>query len=830
MKRKLLRSIAAFYGVPWAVDLPKLEAIDGAFYALISGDKTPKAGLFDDDDGDENPSGVYRTQFLDGGIALMSLSGTISHRANLFSNFSGGTSTQMFGQAFDQVMANPDVRAVIFDVDSPGGSVDGVAELSDKIFAARGTKPVVAVSNTLMASAAYWIASAADKVVASPSSNTGSIGVYTVHRDFSAAREKSGETRTVFRAGRYKALHEMSIDDESQARIQARIDGTYALFIGDVARNRGPGVTAQNVKNGYGEGTTELAADAVTTNLADEVATLEAVVERMVSKFGKPSSASSPGVTFQGGRAQARDAMNLRLKAALVAKGAIAADASDDVAAAAFQGICFAKGVTAPEDVDQALSLIFPAAAAADPKPAGLTEEDITKATQKAQGVERKRVADIKAKGKLLNVPADKVEEIIESGATVEEATMQLTEVLGTLQKSHVRPDFIGFGPQAVEKFAEQASEGLEFRTQLAAGQKPDSSKLTKEGAVFSGMRFSRIAEESLQVLGVNTRGMSPIAIAKLALNSDNQSAIMAAGGQAFYTTGSFANLSLNALRKTLMKGYDEAPTTFQVWCREGETFLDMKIQNVIKMSGAGDAEETPEGEDYPVESGMTDDREFFVGAAFGKIVRLSWQAIVNDDLRALSRLPAMQGTAMKRTWNKAAYRILTGNPTMADGVTLFHASSHGANLLGSGAAPSTAQLQAMQVVMAKQSGLHADQNALNIPLKYIVAPVALGNTAKQLSRSITDPASSNANVPNVWQGFEVVLDAQLDLNSAVAYYGLADNAVIDTVEIRFLEGQQTPMVDSEYDFDSDARKFKIVQVGAVFPVDYRGMVKNPGQ
>jgi membrane-bound ClpP family serine protease len=82
---------------------------------------------------------------------------------------------------------DPNVKAVVIDVDSPGGSVDGVAELFDQIYSARGSKPITAISNTLMASAAYWIGTAADELVVSPSGQVGSVGVYMVHDDFSKA-------------------------------------------------------------------------------------------------------------------------------------------------------------------------------------------------------------------------------------------------------------------------------------------------------------------------------------------------------------------------------------------------------------------------------------------------------------------------------------------------------------------------------------------------------------------------------------------------------------------------------------------------------------------
>jgi ClpP class serine protease len=102
---------------------------------------------------------------------------------------SGGTSTEAFGRAFDEAMKNPDVGAIVIDCDSPGGSVSGVPELAAKIFKARGQgKRSSRVANSSMNSAAYWICSAADEIIAAPSADVGSIGVFTMHTDTSECR------------------------------------------------------------------------------------------------------------------------------------------------------------------------------------------------------------------------------------------------------------------------------------------------------------------------------------------------------------------------------------------------------------------------------------------------------------------------------------------------------------------------------------------------------------------------------------------------------------------------------------------------------------------
>ena len=112
-----------------------------------------------------------------GTVAVLPLYGVIAPRMNVMTQVSGGTSAQLFAAAFRAAIESPDVSAVVIDADTPGGSVFGVQELAETIRAARGTKPIIAVANTLAASAGYWLIAQADEVIASPSSQLGSIGV-----------------------------------------------------------------------------------------------------------------------------------------------------------------------------------------------------------------------------------------------------------------------------------------------------------------------------------------------------------------------------------------------------------------------------------------------------------------------------------------------------------------------------------------------------------------------------------------------------------------------------------------------------------------------------
>lgn len=279
----ILRAIAA---TPWAMQEQKLLAVLEFLEVRAAGGVVPAAEVARIKAEKREP--VIRTS---GKIAVLPLYGVISQRMSMMTSFSGGTSTEKFGAMFADVIDRSDVEAVVIDIDSPGGSVDGVPELAAQIFAARGKKPIIAVCNSLMASAAYWIGSAADEIVTTITGQTGSIGVFYMHTDFSAADEKDGVKRTLIKAGKYKTEGNPyePLSAEAEAAFQSTVDDIYALFVGAVAKHRGVSVTA--VRNGFGQGRTLAGKAAVSAKLADRVGTLEDVIAEL-SGGGKSAKRS----------------------------------------------------------------------------------------------------------------------------------------------------------------------------------------------------------------------------------------------------------------------------------------------------------------------------------------------------------------------------------------------------------------------------------------------------------------------------------------------------------------------------------------------------------
>jgi signal peptide peptidase SppA len=231
-----------------------------------------------------------------GGVAVISLRGLLTARPSLMSLLfgGGGGGLALFRSCLREAMGSEEIGSVLLDIDSPGGSTDLMAEVSEEIRGYRGEKPIIALANVQACSGAYWLASAADEVVITPSGRMGSIGVYIVHLDESGLEERIGIKSTYVSAGRYKVEGNSSeaLTEEAEAALQEIVDDYYALFVECVAAGRG--VTKSDVEGGMGEGRVLTAKAAVAAGLADRVDSFEGVVSKLAGTESRgPRSTTS---------------------------------------------------------------------------------------------------------------------------------------------------------------------------------------------------------------------------------------------------------------------------------------------------------------------------------------------------------------------------------------------------------------------------------------------------------------------------------------------------------------------------------------------------------
>jgi capsid assembly protease len=223
-----------------------------------------------------------RSSAANANIAVIPVIGIISHRMELMEQVSGGgQSPGTITQSFRAALADPSVSSIVLDIDSPGGTVFGLAELGDEIRAARGKKPIVAVANSVAASAAYWLGSQAEEFVVTPSGMVGSIGVLSMHQDIAGMLEQEGVKINLIHFGKYKVEGNPfeALGDEARAAIQADVDAYGGMFHRAVAKGRG--VAVEKVRSEFGQGRMIMASDALARGMVDAVETFDDVIVRL---------------------------------------------------------------------------------------------------------------------------------------------------------------------------------------------------------------------------------------------------------------------------------------------------------------------------------------------------------------------------------------------------------------------------------------------------------------------------------------------------------------------------------------------------------------------
>jgi signal peptide peptidase SppA len=292
--------LADIVSAPWAITQEMFDEVQGIYARHCRGDKIDISGI---EARIGAPLKNTRNQLqVEDGVAIISLEGVLAKRANLFMQISGGTSYQIAGQQLTDALSDPAVHSIVLAIDSPGGTVDGTQALADQVFAARGKKPIVAVADGVMASAAYWVGSAADKVyITGDTTLTGSIGVIMTHTDYSAADMANGVRKTEIKAGKYKQMGSSNapLGMAEKDTLQAMVDANYKVFLSAVARNRGEDINTVNSE--MAEGRMFLGRAAIDAGLVDGVSTLDQVCAALCDDQEPPTGAPGSSMSASAG-------------------------------------------------------------------------------------------------------------------------------------------------------------------------------------------------------------------------------------------------------------------------------------------------------------------------------------------------------------------------------------------------------------------------------------------------------------------------------------------------------------------------------------------------
>lgn len=280
---------------PWAIQPDKLAQIQAAYQLRAAGGHADLAAI-------EARLGKPLKNEAQGyqlvrGVAIVPLHGVITKRANLFHDISGGASCELVGRDLRAALADPEVKAIILHVDSPGGTVDGTQQLTNLVAEAAKLKPLATLADGTMASAAYWIGSAAGPgsvFIADTTTNVGSIGVVGAHTDISKAEEAAGRKTKEIYSGRYKRIASSyaPLSEEGEAYLQAQTDYLYELFVDAVAEARGADV--ETVLANMAEGREFFGQQAIDAGLVDGIATLDQLIDRLAQPPRAPGAHTKP--------------------------------------------------------------------------------------------------------------------------------------------------------------------------------------------------------------------------------------------------------------------------------------------------------------------------------------------------------------------------------------------------------------------------------------------------------------------------------------------------------------------------------------------------------
>jgi HK97 family phage prohead protease len=427
-----------------------------------------------------------------------------------------------------------------------------------------------------------------------------------------------------------------------------------------------------------------------------------------------------------------------------------------------------------------------------EPVEAGITQADLAKAMEQ----ERKRTSEITALFRDFDVEG--ADEAIVMGVSVDEARAMVMDQLRARNKGVS----VTMGEAESDKFRAAAQDAVLMAVGIpVADAAPGANELR-------GHSLVELARESLQREGLQANFGDNMELARQAINS----------------TSTFPAIMSNLANKSVMTGFNEAETTFQIWAGKGSN-RDFKEAARVALSEAGNLELVPEGGQFPQDVFGEASARTKV-ATYGKIFSLTRQAIINDDLGLFSKIATKYGSAAKRLVNKMVYAQLTGTVKMQDNVALFDAK-HG-NVATTGEALSLKAIAKAITAMRRQKGI-TDAANLNITPKYLVVPPELEVTAYQIVNSTAAVDGTNSGVVNPYKGrFVVVADAEL--TDPDAWYLVADANQHDTIEVTYLNGVETPRLETRQGFDVDGIEYKVAFDVGVDAIDFRGLYKNAGK
>lgn len=400
-------------------------------------------------------------------------------------------------------------------------------------------------------------------------------------------------------------------------------------------------------------------------------------------------------------------------------------------------------------------------------------------------------------------------DDLVARGVSLEQARAAILDRIADADPLNGR----SFEPAPAQ--ARDERQGLQYRDAMANALLHRSNapgiELSDAGREFRGMSLMELARHALERSGVNTRGMGRMELAAAALGQ------RAAG---YHTTGDFPLVLANIGNITLREAYRQTPRTFTGWARRA-TLSDFRPTTRVQVSNAPQLEKVPEGAEFKYGTFGEASTQYAL-ATYGKIIALSRQMLINDDLGAFTRVANSFGARAAQLEGDLVYAILLQNPNMSDGTALFHAN-HG-NLGTSAVIDEESMIEAYEAYAAQTD---IDGTSIDVSPQFIIVPP--GQRAVEARKLLTATTPASTDDVNTFAGRLTVVEERRLMGSPAPWFLASSPALIDTVEYAYLDGQDGVFTETRNGFEVDGVEIKARLDFAAAAIDWRGLFKNAG-
>ncbi len=421
---------------------------------------------------------------------------------------------------------------------------------------------------------------------------------------------------------------------------------------------------------------------------------------------------------------------------------------------------------------------------------------------------ERQRMSDITTLARQHGMAESFIDKHLQDGTTVENCRKLILDELAAKSKSTDTPTV-----RITQDEVDTKRAAIENAVLHRAN--PSATKLTDAAREWRGMTMMEMGRTYVEeTRNVRLRGLGKNEMASVILGLEVRAGMM--------STSDFGNLLANVASKRLRDGYGTAVQTWRPFSRQSNA-PDFKERAIVMMSGIPEFKKVREGGEFTY-ADFTDSIEKYALATYGRLIAITRQTIINDDLGAFDRIPQMFGRAAAEFESDTVWNVLLSNPNMGDGVALFHAT-HG-NLAGAGAAPSEAALEAADIDMGKQVG--GAGKPLNLKAKYLAVSRKHKVASQKLLGLVKPTKTSDINVYE--NSYELIVEDRLyNAAGASPWFLIGDPAQWDTLEYAYLDGQEGLYTEQRIGFEVDGIEVKGRLDFAAKAIDHKALYKNPG-